>query len=74
MGKSRRKQPAQVRILQKRSGQWINLYPEHQGELPPVFGKTEAGEKVKRMSETFGIDFKIMPAKRALKFEIPKRW
>lgn len=74
MGESRRKHPVQVRILQKRSEQWINLYPTHQGELPPVFSRTEASERVKRMSEMFGIDFKIVPAKRALKFEVPKRW
>jgi hypothetical protein len=63
-----------VRILQKRSGRWINLYPALQGQMPDIFTRTEAREKIRRMSETFGIEFKAVPAKEALKFEIPKRW
>lgn len=74
MGKKGKKASEGFRILQKRSGQWINLYPAIQGHLPEIFTKTEAREKVKRMSPIFGIPFRVVPAKKALKFEVPKRW
>lgn len=63
-------------ILRKLSGEWVNLYPPHQGELPPSYAtRKEAEAHAKRLDTYIGLgEYKIVTKEEALKHEVPKRW
>jgi hypothetical protein len=62
-------------IVRKAGTEYIHLYPEKQGKMPPIYpSKTTAKAHAQRLQKIFGIDIKIIPVSEAQKFKIPKRW